>query len=276
MEGYTEQNQEQATEQEKEKCLNNYFKLALAYRMLQYKSNDAGILLFDILMNELNDMKRMVKDVDTCKANVMSYMNLHTNWQIRYADLVGNIVISNADLVKIRAKIHGISLVLYEHMPDQMVHPVYKQYIGYKNGDLYIENKKRISNMKPQSDGYIADGLLDNKSNITVPRRRHRIIIECFLQIELDSKYDIDHIDGNSSNNSILNLQIMTRLEHMKKTHCGKQSTSGLTKSKPIMRFKLDDDGNMMDEKTYTSAHKACIDSTIKCHVANIVHALKG
>lgn len=61
--------------------------------------------------------------------------------------------------------------------------------------------------------------------------RVHRLVAETFLKEELDKlihdskiskdKLEVDHIDGNNSNNCVENLKWVTRNEHMKKT--GKQ-----------------------------------------------------
>jgi hypothetical protein len=273
MEGYTEPEPEQEQNQEKERCMNDCFKLALTCNMLRHKSNDAGMMVYSILVNELNTMEGVVKDTDACKANVMDYMQQHTKWQIRYADLVGNIVISNADLVKTRAKIHIVSCALYEHMPDQMAHPKYKKYIGYKNGDVYSEYAKKMLVVTPQG-GYIVNKItIDNDRNY-IGIVRQRLILECFLQTQLNAKFDVDHINGDKLNNCVTNLQFLTRCEHVKKTLCGKPSNSRLVLSKPIIRFKLDDNDNRFDEKIYISATEAAKDPEINCTKSSIGEVL--
>jgi hypothetical protein len=272
-----ENKEKEKVDEQKEKTLNEYFKIALMYHMLRKdaRDEDAGVLLYKILLNELNNMAEMVKDVDKCKTNISEYMHLHTKWQIRYNGLVGNIVISNNNLTKTRAKIHEISCILYSYMPDQMVHPVYKNYVGNKNGDLYSKYTKKLLNCNPKN-GYMHNSVTIDENNNHYKLYRHRFILECFLQVQLDSKIDVDHINSNKLDNSITNLQFMTRLEHVKKTHSGKPSTGSVSRSIPIIRFKLDNNGNRIDVKKYINATEAGKDPEINCCSTNIIEVLKG
>lgn len=62
--------------------------------------------------------------------------------------------------------------------------------------------------IKTRPDGYIRDSRTD--------RYIHRIVMENFIGRKLLPKEHVHHIDGNTSNNVIDNLLILTHSEHAK------------------------------------------------------------
>lgn len=82
----------------------------------------------------------------------------------------------------------------------------------------------------------------------------HRFVYECFHGT-IPDKYDVDHIDGDKLNNSIDNLQALTRLEHRRKTVLGEISKTN-TLCRPVIATKLCDGV----EKEYKSMTEAAND----------------
>jgi hypothetical protein len=91
-----------------------------------------------------------------------------------------------------------------------------KYYIISKNGELVrIEgkNKGRIKSACSHSGGYktyhvYTKGKLSRK-NIFV----HRLVIETFVR-KINEGEEVNHIDGNKTNNKLCNLEIVTRLQN--------------------------------------------------------------
>lgn len=156
--------------------------------------------------------------------------------------------------------INGLNIqtrYLEKLLPEKIEHHVHKGYLGYANGNVFNPNTKTLSSNKPKSSGYIENQI--NRKSL----RRHRFIYECYHQITLDPKYDIDHINGDTEDNSITNLQALTRKEHAIKTHGGKKARSVLKLSKKVIRYKLDKDNIRYDIKEYASLAEAENDSDV-------------
>lgn len=86
------------------------------------------------------------------------------------------------------------------------------RYIVFENGDIYnLKNHK----LKPGTDGrgYKYIFVHDGKSRKT--EKVHRIVAKCFIP-NPDNKPQINHVDGDKSNNDISNLEWVTQSENMK------------------------------------------------------------
>jgi hypothetical protein len=92
-----------------------------------------------------------------------------------------------------------------------------------------------------------------------IPMLRHIFVFECFGGEVDSSQFHIDHIDANPRNNSISNLQKLSKGDHMRKTILTRKS-SGPATSRPIRRYKLSADGIRYDEKDYASVSEASMD----------------
>jgi hypothetical protein len=93
-----------------------------------------------------------------------------------------------------------------------LTHPTFSNYESNSKG--LIRNKTR----KSVIEGSISKGgyrtlTIGNKKN-----QFHRFTLESRYNIIIPRHFDVDHKDANSLNNSWENLQILTRLEHGKKT----------------------------------------------------------
>ena len=157
-------------------------------------------------------------------------------------------------------------------VPSKMQHPIDKAYSGEINGGLFNEYTKKWSNKKSRLGGYIDDKICTDKK--IKCKKRHRLIYECFYQETIADGFQIDHIDSNSSNNSIFNLQKLTTKEHGKKTHGGKKGNGKLKRSKSVTRFKINEDEEEVDLVVYDSIADAAI--AIRCKSSDIANVLRG
>jgi hypothetical protein len=160
---------------------------------------------------------------------------------------------------------------LIAKLPDKMPYPNNENFFGYKNGDMYSKHTNKMTSANPEKNGYIRNGVGKNgvdKKNIY----RHRFIYTCYHNITLKFEDQIDHINGNKEDNSIWNLQLLNAKEHAIKTLSGKKSKGGITQSKPIIRFKLDENDEQYDITEYRNVASAVED--MKCTEANIRKSL--
>lgn len=79
-----------------------------------------------------------------------------------------------------------------------------------------IKNKKNNKILKPYKNGkYFRITLRKNNKNKKF--YIHRLMATSFLNLNVDSKYQVDHIDNNSFNNNLNNLQLLSQKENIKK-----------------------------------------------------------
>jgi len=87
-------------------------------------------------------------------------------------------------------------------------------YLVFENGDII--NQKTNKKLKPQNNG---NGYL--KVTLTIEGKQvqkyvHRLVAELYL---LDKSIQVNHIDGDKSNNHISNLEWVTNSENQKHAH---------------------------------------------------------
>ena len=99
-------------------------------------------------------------------------------------------------------------------------HPTYKGYFGsLYDGKIISYNGNNRIILKPMkmNSGYIRYNLSKNRKVFC-----HRFLYECFCGYELNADTQVDHIDGNKTNNAITNLQLLSAKENTVKS-CGKK-----------------------------------------------------
>ena len=95
------------------------------------------------------------------------------------------------------------------------VHPTFTNYLCNYQGDVFSLHTGRKLEPAPSPHGYLRLSIRDKGQ--TVRQYFHRLIWECHYGL-ISEGFEIDHIDGNKSNNCIKNLACLTRAEHKTKT----------------------------------------------------------
>lgn len=81
--------------------------------------------------------------------------------------------------------------------------------VGHWSGQR-IEKPERIVNQSRHSGGYKVVSLRDNRKHYV-----HRLVMAAFVG-PADSGQDVNHIDGNKSNNALANLEYCDRLRNVR------------------------------------------------------------
>ena len=100
-------------------------------------------------------------------------------------------------------------------------HPFSKYYLASKSGKILSlkRREKRILKLFKRRDGYIQFIFCENnKKRIYLV---HRFVYECFKDT-IPKGMETDHIDGDKKNNSIFNLQLLSKKDNIKKSICKK------------------------------------------------------
>ena len=113
-------------------------------------------------------------------------------------------------------------------------HPFSKDYLASRCGKILSLkwNKKRILKLYTKRNGYLEFNFYENnkKRHYSV----HRFVFECFKGA-IPKGMETDHVDGDKKNNSISNLQLLTKKENIRKSKCKKVISFNLeTKEKII------------------------------------------
>jgi len=107
-----------------------------------------------------------------------------------------------------------------------------KYYIN-KFGEIYsigdIRHKATIKFAAPNKDGYLYVKLYKNKKEYI--KYIHRLVAETFIP-NIETKHQINHIDGNKLNNKVSNLEWCTQSENVKHAY-----KLGLVKSNMKNKF---------------------------------------
>ena len=99
--------------------------------------------------------------------------------------------------------------------------PNYKNYLASKCGQILSlkRKEKKILKLGVDSIGYLFFVLYENNSQKNY--RVSRYVYECFKGNIPDGKV-VDHIDNNKNNNTIMNLQLLSSKENIRKSRCKK------------------------------------------------------
>ena len=122
------------------------------------------------------------------------------------------------------------------------------------DGNVYDTEKNKYCHFNKDNYGYILVNL--RKNNNWYKRKVHRLLALSYLP-NPENKCDVNHIDGNKSNNSLDNLEWATRSENMK--HAWKNILTNESKKTIINNFR-DCSKLVLDTATgifYNSANEA-------------------
>lgn len=86
------------------------------------------------------------------------------------------------------------------------------EYILYSNGTIFSNNKQRFLEQFNNGKGYLGINMWNGSS--CVREYIHRLLAYYFIPNPLNKK-EVNHIDGNKQNNSLDNLEWVTKQENM-------------------------------------------------------------
>jgi hypothetical protein len=139
------------------------------------------------------------------------------------------------------------------------------------NGNIQSLKTGRILKINKNQKGYNHITLSNNgKSNtITI----HKLVFTTYIG-DTKKGYDINHIDGNKNNNSIINLELVTRKENCQKAVLNGQIKSGfecklsvnVQQINPLTNEVLDTFGSILIATKKTKIHGSSISSVVNGH----------
>ena len=103
----------------------------------------------------------------------------------------------------------------------------YEKYSITEEGDVYSLKWSKSRKLKPQpasqsKKGYVQVRLYDDSGKLGRLQYVHRLVWQNFVG-EIPDGLEIDHIDGNPRNNSLTNLQLLSRRDNTHKYNRKKQ-----------------------------------------------------
>ena len=96
-------------------------------------------------------------------------------------------------------------------------HPEFSNYAASKDGDVINVKKNKIMSMFKNNSGYLFFGIYDKDLQKTKTFYQHRFVYEV-IKGKIPSNLEIDHINGNKTDNRIKNLQLLTHKQNVEKT----------------------------------------------------------
>lgn len=95
-------------------------------------------------------------------------------------------------------------------------HPTFPEYGASKDGRVFrLSSSKELKETLSKTQRRVRVKLCSNGR--LMHTFRYRVVYECWNGL-IPAKHDIDHIDGNCSNDALANLQCLTRQHHAEKT----------------------------------------------------------
>ncbi len=111
-------------------------------------------------------------------------------------------------------------------MNEKLIEGYQDYYIATSDGDIYSTKWKKPKKLKPQkasqsAKGYYQVRLFSKQYKKGKLQYIHRLIYETFIG-DIPEGHEIDHIDGDTTNNEISNLQIIKPRDNKLKYYKGK------------------------------------------------------
>jgi len=120
-------------------------------------------------------------------------------------------------------------------------------YSGHNYSVRRIEKERILPGYKVKN-GYLYQTLL--KNGVMKTFKLHRLVAQAFIPNPYN-KPQVNHINGDKTNNSVYNLEWVTRKENLRHAY-----ETGLSRIRPILQYDLD--GNfVMEHSSITSATKS-------------------
>lgn len=93
----------------------------------------------------------------------------------------------------------------------------FDEYLVSKCGKIKSNKTNRLLTPCKNSNGYYQ--IFFYKNGVRIPILLHRLLAFVFKDLpNLDSGFEVDHRDNNPSNNSLSNLQVLTKEQHLMKS----------------------------------------------------------
>lgn len=92
-------------------------------------------------------------------------------------------------------------------------HPIYSRYSASNLGRIFDAERNRVLTQTPDRVGYLRVKIWYAGERKTVSV--HRFVVSAFFDVDEDFA-EVNHIDGDKSNNKLFNLEVSTRSENMK------------------------------------------------------------
>ena len=142
-----------------------------------------------------------------------------------------------------------------------------------RNLNYHREKKIKILKLRMNKGGYLLVGLCKNSKKHT--KLVHRLVAEAFIP-NIDNKPEVNHLDGDKTNNKVENLEWSTRSENMKHAH-----NTGLIKpltgeNHPMYGIRITGENHPMYGKHLSDETKRKISETLKGKHTGKKHPMYG
>lgn len=88
--------------------------------------------------------------------------------------------------------------------------------VNVEEAKVYDHKNKKYKKINPNSNGYVYISLVAD-SGKTVCMPLHRFIYMAHIGYDLPDNMVVDHVDGDTTNNSISNLELLSQSENLKR-----------------------------------------------------------
>jgi len=159
---------------------------------------------------------------------------------------------------------------------DNLIQPVIEDGKWYRHPTLNYEGNTQGELRNITSKKLVLGHIAGRYRRVKGGGAYHRLLMECFYNVTIPPQYDIDHKDANPLNNTFDNLQILTKKEHAQKTakqNPDKGKKSGVKSSRRIVRFRIGENGERIDEVFFDGVKAA---ARLGCSWKRIMRSIEG
>ena len=96
-------------------------------------------------------------------------------------------------------------------------HPEFSNYAASKDGVVINVKNNKIISMSKNNSGYLFFSIYNKNLKKTKTFYQHRFVYEV-IKGKIPSNFEIDHINGNKTDNRIKNLQLLTHKQNIEKS----------------------------------------------------------